>query len=135
MILSAKDLSDEGLALRVIADISCDVDGPIASTLRATTIDVPFYWYDRMTGSEVQARNEGTILVMSVDNLPCELPRDASEEFSADLLKHVLPQLVGAVDGNMIDRATIARNGELTDRYGYLADYASGKLRPKASTS
>ncbi|MEZ4739541.1 MAG: NAD(P)-dependent oxidoreductase [Flavobacteriales bacterium] len=125
-ILSATDLRDDQLGLQVVADISCDIDGPIDSTLRATTIDAPFLGYDPLTGSEVLPGTKGSITVMSVDNLPCELPRDASEAFGRDLIERVLPNLVGADPTGMIDRATIATGGSLTAGFNYLSNYAKG---------
>ncbi|MBK8498594.1 MAG: alanine dehydrogenase [Flavobacteriales bacterium] len=124
-ILSAEDLRDPQLALSVIADVSCDVGGPIDSTLRATTINDPFFGYDRTSGKEVPAGTSGSITVMAVDNLPCELPRDASEAFGLDLVERVLPHLVGNDEEGMIERATIVRNGELAVRFAHLAEYAS----------
>jgi hypothetical protein len=62
---------------------------------------------------------------MSVDNLPCELPRDSSKSFGRDLMDHVLPHLTGADTDGMIARATIAQNGKLTEKYSYLSDYAA----------
>jgi hypothetical protein len=64
---------------------------------------------------------------MSVDNLPCELPRDASAAFGNDLIERVLPHLAGDDQEGMIDRATIAANGQLTERFTYLSDYAEGR--------
>lgn len=125
-ILSAEDLRDPGLSLHVIADISCDIGGPIDSTLHATTIAEPFFGYDPASASEEPAGTAGTITVMAVDNLPCELPRDASEAFGRDLIERVLPSLVGKDADGMIQRATIAQGGTLTPAYGYLADYANG---------
>jgi len=123
-ILSAEDLRDPGFTLSVIADISCDVGGPIDSTLRATSISEPFLGYNRETGSEVAPTASGSITVMAVDNLPCELPRDASEAFGLDFIERVLPSLIGDDPEGMIDRATIVRKGQLAERYNYLAAYA-----------
>lgn len=123
-ILSADDLRDPQLALSVIADVSCDVGGPIDSTLRATTIAEPFMGYDRSSGSEVPVGGPGSITVMAVDNLPCELPRDASEAFGLDLIERVLPSLIRRDEDGMIDRATIVQQGRLTDRFAHLAHYA-----------
>ena len=81
---------------------------------------------DPATGKECAVGTPGSITVMSVDNLPCELPRDASKSFGRDLMDRVLPNLIGEDAGGMIARATIARDGKLTDRYSYLADYAAG---------
>ncbi len=123
-ILSAEDLRDPMLSLKVIADASCDIDGPIDSTLRASTIADPFFGYDRATAAECAVGTPGSITVMSVDNLPCELPRDASKSFGRDLMDRVLPRLLGDDAEGMIARATIARDGALTERYRYLEDYA-----------
>lgn len=125
-ILTAEDLRDPKMSLQVIADISCDVGGPIDSTLRASTIAEPFYGYDPVTGSETDAGRKGAVTVMAVDNLPAELPRDASDFFGNDLLGKVLPELLGDDAGGMIARATIAKAGELTERHKYLEAYARG---------
>lgn len=124
-ILSTEDLRQPGISLQVIADISCDVGGPIDSTLRATTIASPFLGYDPETASEKPAGTKGTITVMSVDNLPTELPRDASEAFGRDLIERVFPSLTGIDKDDIIARATIAENGQLTDGFVYLSDYAA----------
>ena len=111
----------------MVADISCDVGGPIDSTLKASTIADPFFGYDRATGGEVAPGAPGSITVMSVDNLPCELPRDASAAFGNDLIERVLPHLAEYDQEGMIDRASIAANGHLTERFSYLSDYAEGR--------
>jgi saccharopine dehydrogenase (NAD+, L-lysine forming) len=125
-ILDAGLLRDPHLSLQVVADISCDIGGPIDSTLRASTIAEPFYGYDPATGEERPAGTAGTITVMAVDNLPCELPRDASEAFGRDLLERVLPHLVGTDQEGMIARATIAEAGALSPHFAHLERYASG---------
>ncbi|HRN37773.1 MAG TPA: hypothetical protein PLL18_12780 [Flavobacteriales bacterium] len=66
---------------------------------------------------------------MSVDNLPCELPRDSSKSFGRDLMANVMPHLTGADADGMIARATIAKNGQLTEHYAYLREYADGASR------
>ena len=109
----------------MVADLSCDIGGPIDSTLRASTIADPMFGYDPATGAECPVGTPGSITVMSVDNLPCELPRDASKSFGRDLMDRVLPNLIGNDAEGMIERATIARNGALTERYKYLEDYAA----------
>lgn len=124
-ILSEDDLRDQQLTLETIADISCDVGGPIDSTVRSTTIASPFFGYDRAIGKEVEVGAPNSVTVMAVDNLPCELPRDASEAFGLDLMERVLPHLLKDDEEGMIDRATIARGGELTERFSYLEEYAN----------
>lgn len=125
-ILTAADLRDPGLGLRVVADISCDIGGPIDSTLRSTTIADPFLGYQLASGKECPVGAPGSITVMAVDNLPCELPRDSSKSFGRDLLTNVMPHLTGPDAQGMIARATIAKEGKLTEAYAYLADYAAG---------
>jgi hypothetical protein len=109
--------------ISVIADVTCDIDGSIPSTHRATTIEQKFYGYNPINEQEEDAFSPNTITVMSIDNLPCELPRDASEGFGKHLLERVIPLLLGEDKGHVIYRATIARNGELTPRFAYLTDY------------
>jgi hypothetical protein len=64
---------------------------------------------------------------MAVDNLPSELPRDASYDFGKQLIENVLPSLFGQAPEDVLERATIAKSGHLTERYAYLESYASGK--------
>ncbi|MCK5822257.1 MAG: hypothetical protein KAH17_10225 [Bacteroidales bacterium] len=97
----------------VIADISCDINGSVPTTTHATTIADPFYRYN-------------DILMMTVDNLPGELPRDASDEFSDVLVKEILPRLVLNDPEKVIERASITEKGELTKNFSYLDDYSKG---------
>jgi hypothetical protein len=62
---------------------------------------------------------------MAVDNLPCELPRNASRDFGRQLIDNVFPHLLADKADEVIERATIARNGQLTERYQYLSDYVA----------
>jgi len=126
-LLSAKDLRGGSVPIRIIADISCDIGGPIASTLRASTISDPFYGYDPVSGKESDPFDGQSVTVMAVDNLPGELPRDASVDFGESLLEHVLPELLGVNETGMIGRASITENGSLTPEYAYLKDYLEGK--------
>lgn len=113
--------------IQVIADISCDVNGPIASTVRASSIADPIYGYDPTTGEVCDYRLPGAIAVMAVDNLPCELPKDASEDFGAELLKHVFPRLFGEDPDRIIYYATeTTQEGELNEPFEYLKDYVEG---------
>jgi hypothetical protein len=105
------------------------VDGPIASTIRSSKIGDSIYGYDPVTQMEVNFLNEGAIAVMAVDNLPCELPKDASEDFGNELLKNVLPALFGEDPDRVIERASETNlNGELMPDFKYLEDYANGVL-------
>ncbi len=110
----------------VIADVSCDIDGPIASTIRPSTIANPFYGYDRFLESECDLMHPNAIAVMAVDNLPCELPYDASEDFGSELMEHVLPLLIEGDRDHILANATETDlNGALTPAFEYLADYAA----------
>jgi hypothetical protein len=112
--------------LKVVADISCDVEGPIACTLRASTIAEPIYGYHPSEESEVDYRHPAAIAVMAVDNLPCELPKDASEGFGKMFLEHVIPAFFNGDKDGVLERAKITENGKLTPRFSYLEDYVNG---------
>lgn len=110
--------------ISVIADITCDIDGSIPTTRRASTIDEPFYDFDPESGEIREPfSSEKHISVMAVDNLPCELPKDASHDFGKNLIEKVLPHLAGSDSEHIIERASITKNGKLTDRFEYLKDY------------
>ncbi|NBN99023.1 MAG: hypothetical protein EBV19_07280 [Flavobacteriia bacterium] len=113
--------------MTVVADISCDVNGPIASTIRPSKIGAAIYGFDPTTGEETDYQNEGAIAVMAVDNLPCELPKDASEDFGNELLKHVFPRLlVDDPDGIIFNASETTFEGTLNAPFAYLSDYVNG---------
>ncbi len=120
------DMADERFRIQVIADISCDIapDGSLPTTLRPSTIAEPVYGVHRYTGQECPPFSPEGIDVMAIDNLPSELPRDASEFFGHQLIENVLPELLRGLDSPVIRRATIAEAGHLTEPYLYLSDYA-----------
>jgi len=107
----------------VIADVSCDINGGIPSTIRASTIEQPFYGYNPANETEDVPFSKNVITVMAVDNLPCELPRDASEDFGKALIERVFPALLIEDTDGVIERATIARDGKLMPDFAYLQDY------------
>lgn len=126
VLFTREDMRSPEFKIKVIADITCDVNGSVPSTVRASTIPDPLYDYDPQTGTEKPALSDDKYLtVMAVDNLPCELPRSASEEFGHDLIDRILPLLfVKDVDG-ILKRATIAKGGLLTENFSYLEDYVA----------
>lgn len=124
VFFTKNEMKSSAFNISVIADISCDVGDPIPSTLRASTIEEPFYGYNATSEKESKPFDKENITVMAVDNLPGELPRDASQDFGAQLIENILPLLINPDDKKIIERATIVRNGMLTDRYSYLKDYA-----------
>ena len=123
----------------VIADISCDINGSVPTTTRATTIAEPFYIYNTEANKEEPLNHQRNpfnlrnisnprnhILMMTVDNLPGELPRDASDEFSEVLIQEIIPRIVNDDPEGVIERATITENGKLTKHFSYLEDYSKG---------
>jgi alanine dehydrogenase len=123
-LFSSKDVLSLNFQLKVIADITCDIEGSIPSTKRSSTIEDPIYDYNPSEDIEEKAlTDEANLTVMAVDNLPCELPRDASESFGEQLIANVLPHLLGKDEEGIIARATIAENGALTERYRYLQEF------------
>ncbi|CAM4101120.1 MULTISPECIES: NAD(P)-dependent oxidoreductase [Flavobacterium] len=127
VILSKEMLSSPKCKLKVVADVSCDIDGPIACTLKASTIAEPIFAYLPSEHKEVALTHPAAIWVMSVDNLPCELPKDASEGFGDMFLKHVIPAFFNDDADGILERARITENGKLTPRFAYLQDYVDGK--------
>ena len=113
--------------LKVVADISCDIDGPVACTIRPSTIDQPIYGYDPETESEIDFKNTSAIAVMAVDNLPCELPKDASEGFGNSFVENILPAFFNNDHGGILNRAKMTENRKLTSSFSYLQDYVDGK--------
>jgi hypothetical protein len=126
-ILTNAMLNAPDCKIKVVADVSCDVDGPIACTLKASTIADPFFGYLPFEHKEVPYTHPGSILVMSVDNLPCELPKDASEGFGEMFMEHVIPAFFNDDKDGILQRAKITENGKLTPRFEYLQDYVDGK--------
>ncbi len=121
-----EDVKSPEFNIKVVADISCDVNGPIATTIKASTIADPVFGYDKETGEETDYKNKNAITVMSVDNLPCELPKDASEGFGTMFLQHVIPAFFNNDKEGILKRARITENGKLTERFSYLQDYVDG---------
>lgn len=126
-ILTQEMLKAADCKLKVVADISCDVNGPIACTIKASTIADPFFGYLPYENKEVSYTHPGSILVMSVDNLPCELPKDASEGFGEMFMEHVIPAFFNGDQQGILQRAKMTENGKLTPRFAYLQDYVDGK--------
>jgi len=126
VLFTKEDMSSEAFNIQLIADITCDIEGSIPSTLRATTIDAPVYDLDVSKWEEKKAfQDKKACSVMSVDNLPCELSRDASESFGEQLMVNALPALLGKVNDPIIEQASITKGGKLTSYFQYLEDYVA----------
>ena len=126
-ILTREMLQAHDNKIQVVADISCDVDGPVACTLKASTIADPFFGYLPSEHKEVSYTHPASIMVMSVDNLPCELPKDASEGFGEMFMQHVIPAFFNNDKDGILARAKMTQNGKLTPRFAYLQDFVDGK--------
>ena len=119
-------MKEHDFRIRVIADITCDIQGSIPSTIRTSNFQEPFYDFNPATGKEEKAfSNESNITVMAIDNLPSGLPREASEDFGHNLIKNVFSLVVSGDPERIIERATIAENGKLTKAYQYLSDWVN----------
>jgi saccharopine dehydrogenase (NAD+, L-lysine-forming) len=110
--------------ISIVADISCDINGPIPSTIRSTTISDPFYSYNPHFDREEPAfTNSSNIIVMSIGNLASELPRDSSYDFGNQLMENIIHQLVTGDKSGMIERATITKSGKIAPSFSYLNEY------------
>ena len=105
--------------LKVIGDITCDIDGSVPTTIRSSTIENPNFNIDRNTLKETANKD---IAIMAVDNLPSELPRDSSKEFGDGIVSEVIPYMLNEDDGRIMN-ATITLNGSFLEKYNYLNDY------------
>ena len=122
-LFTREDVKSPDFKISVVADVSCDIDGPVATTIKPSTISNPIYGYNRNTEKEDDFMSKDIIAVMAVDNLPCELPKDSSEDFGEHLIKHIIPIINS--DNKIIEGATICKNGDLTKNYEYLRDYVN----------
>ena len=113
--------------ISVIADISCDINIPIASTIRSSTIENPIYGYNKFTNQETDYHSPMAIAVMAVDNLPCELPKDSSDGFGENFAKYVIPAFFNNDKDGILQRGLMTQNGKLTERFNYLQDYINEK--------
>lgn len=125
-ILTQQMLQANDCNIKVVADISCDVNGPVACTIKASTIADPLFGYLPSENKEVDVFHPAAIVVMSVDNLPCELPKDASEGFGEMFMKHVIPAFFNGDKDQILQRAKMTENGKLTERFQYLQDFVDG---------
>lgn len=122
------DIKKEDWKIKVIADVTCDI-APITSiptTVKATTIQDPVFGYHRYNDKVTVPYQPDTIDMMTIDNLPNEMPRDASEAFGGMFIEHILPELFED-SSEILERATITIDGGLGKHFDYLSDYLHGK--------
>ena len=122
-IFTREDAKNPSFNIQVVADISCDIDGPVACTIKPSTIADPIYGYNPESESTDDFRKPDVIAVMAVDNLPCELPLDASIGFGEQYSEHVLPAFFDGDASGILSRARMTENKKLTSNFSYLQDY------------
>jgi alanine dehydrogenase len=121
------DMRRPDFKIKVIADVTCDIDGSVPSTIREATIEKPVYGYNPLTEKEDMPFQPQVVDVMAVSNLPNELPRESSVEFGDKLIEYVVEELLHE-ESDIIERATITKEGKLTKRFQYLNDYAAAVI-------
>jgi hypothetical protein len=122
-LFEKENVNAETFIIQTIADITDDAGGSVPINLGDQTIENPVYGVDKATLLKTEPYLKNSIDVMAVGNLPNELPRDASRYFGEQLIKHVLEDLVGNGSA-IIEKATMVKNGRLTEPYLYLKEYA-----------
>lgn len=126
-LFEKNDVKADDFIIQTIADVTDDADGSVPINAGDQTIEDPIYGIDRATLQKTAPYLPNSIDVMAVGNLPNELPRDASRYFGEQLIKYVLDDLIKG-GSPIIERATMTENGQLTEHYSYLNDYAEGKV-------
>ncbi len=129
LLFTKEETQRHDFKIKVIADITCDINGSIPTTVQASTIAEPFYDFNPQTLHVAPPfSNSQNITVMAVDNLPCEMPRDASIDFGNDLINRVLPSLLVADTEQIIENALVTKQGYLTQNFSYLEEYVLQKV-------
>lgn len=126
---TVSEMQSPDFRIKTIADITCDMmpASSVPSTIRASKIADPVYGFDPMTNQECPPYQPNGVDVMAIDNLPSELPRDASAFFGRQLLEKILPELLKGRESQAIQRGMIAEGGRLTEAFGYLTGYVAGR--------
>lgn len=127
--LEQEDFEKYQLPIKMIGDITCDICGGIKSTIRPATHAEPYYDFNPVTHQEeLPFSSPKNITVMAVDTCPNALAIDASEYFGDMLTEYVFKPLLSGngEKSEVIKKATIVKNGELTEKFSYLSDFAKG---------
>jgi saccharopine dehydrogenase (NAD+, L-lysine forming) len=124
-LFSEEETKSAGFKIKIISDITCDINGSVPITHCETTSDDPVFGYHASDGSIGKPYQEDTIDVMAISNLPNELPRDASRDFGRIMMETVLPRIMYYPEDPMFERATITREGKLSERFKYLQDWVN----------
>jgi saccharopine dehydrogenase (NAD+, L-lysine forming) len=126
-LFDLNETKKESFKISVIADVTCDVNGSVPSNVEVTTIENPVFGFNKTTHKkEAPYIADNNILdMMTVDNLPNELPRDASVFFGEYLEKYIFNDLIADDHtSGVLQRATICSDGKLSRYFDYLSDYA-----------
>ncbi len=124
VFFSLDDIQADDFRIKIISDVSCDVPGPVPTTIRTSEHESSFYDINPQTlAEEPPYSGINNILVTAVDNLPTALPINASNTFADALLEHVIPAFFDQDSKGILNRATILKNGQLTEQYAYLEDF------------
>jgi len=125
---TAEDMKHDDFRIRVIADVTCDIApvSSIPSTLHASTIANPIFGYDIEKQEVAKLHQADVVDMMTIDNLPNEMPRDASQSFGEQFIGSVLEELLDDKKSGIIQRATVAADGKLGSHFDYLKDYVEG---------
>lgn len=124
VFFTKEDMKMRDFRIKVVADITCDVNGSVPCTIRDTSISDPVFGYNPITEKEEAPYQPQVIDVMAVSNLPNELPREASIEFGEKLIEYVVEEMLSE-KSELIERATIVNKGVLTPAFRYLKDFAN----------
>ncbi len=131
--LYLKSIQDQNPKLIIIGDITCDIKGSVQATVKETSPDNPVFVYNTKTRKETDGYKGEGFAVMAVDNLPCEFPKEASDNFSKSLMPFIESMLLNDYSKpivesslpNEIKSACIAHQGNLEDNFKYLEEYLS----------
>ena len=128
VFFTKEEMKADDFAIQVIADVTCDIapEASIPSTLKPTVIPDPVFGYDPFTESEIHPYQAHSVDMMTIDNLPNEMPRDASEAFGNQFIDYVLKDLLAPKKDGVIERGMMTKDGQLTERFSYLTDYVNG---------
>lgn len=133
-ISQTEQLAKDGrLKLLTLADVSCDIDGSFEFMGKASTIDDPYFMWDPINKVIHDNIESPGIQIMSIDNLPTEMPLEASEYFSSSLFPVLSEIARGNISNDILTRATIAKDGMLAPKHQKLKalinKYAGSKTK------
>ena len=122
-----EQMKEDDFRIKVIADVTCDIApvSSIPSTLKASTIANPVFGYDPVAEAEAFPYQDNVIDMMTIDNLPNEMPRDASEAFGEQFIEHIFQELIEQKEGGVIERGSVTAGGDLGKYFEYLRDYVN----------